>query len=216
MLGGIKDGVATVRVALLLLLLAGSGFALVGCGGGGGGGGGGEETTVERTSGGETTAERTSGGETTSARTAGGETTAARGGEVTTAQFASANLTLTPSGDSGVSGNANITDTPGGVEVALDVQGLLTQPGTEHVAHIHEGGTCADERAGNGAPVLYPLDPLVAKEDGTASSATSLDGVAIRQLTSGAPKYVNVHAEPTGEAGVVPPGIACADIPMGG
>ena len=203
MLGGIKDKVATVRIALLLLLLAGSGFALVGCGGGGGGGG--EETT----------AERTSGGETTSARTVGGETTAARG-EVTTAQFASTNLTLTPSGDSGVSGNANITDTPGGVEVALDVQGLLTQPGTEHVAHIHEGGTCADERAGNGAPVLYPLDPLVAKEDGTASSATSLDGVALRQLTSGAPKYVNVHAEPTGEAGVVPPGIACADIPMGG
>ena len=204
MLGGIKDKVATVRIALLLLLLAGSGFALVGCGGGGGGGGG-EETT----------AQRTSGGETTSARTVGGETTAARG-EVTTAQFASTNLTLTPSGDSGVSGNANITDTPGGVEVALDVQGLLTQPGTEHVAHIHEGGTCADERAGNGAPVLYPLDPLVAKEDGTASSATSLDGVALRQLTSGAPKYVNVHAEPTGEAGVVPPGIACADIPMGG
>jgi hypothetical protein len=204
MLGGIKDEVATVRIALLLLLFAGSGFALVGCGGGGGGGGG-EETT----------AERTSGGETTSARSVGGETTAARG-EVTTAQFASANLTLTPSGDSGVSGNANITDTPGGVEVALDVQGLLTQPGTEHVAHIHEGGTCADERAGNGAPVLYPLDPLVAKEDGTASSATSLDGVALRQLASGAPKYVNVHAEPTGEAGVVPPGIACADIPMGG
>ena len=204
MLGGIKDKVATGRIALLLLLLAGSGFALVGCGGSDGGGGG-EETT----------AERTSGGETTSARTVGAETTAARG-EVTTAQFAAANLTLTPSGDSGVSGNANITDTPGGTNVALDVQGLLTQPGTEHVAHIHEGGTCADERAGNGAPVLYPLDPLVAKEDGTASSATSLDGVALRQLTSGAPKYVNVHAEPTGEAGVVPPGIACADIPMGG
>ena len=204
MLGRVKNEIATVRIALLLLLLAGSGFALVGCGGGGGGGGG-EETT----------AERTSGGETTSARTVGGETTAARG-DVTTAQVASTNLTLTPSGDSGVSGNANITDTPGGVNVALDVQGLLTQSGTEHVAHIHEGGTCADERAGNGAPVLYPLDPLVAREDGTASSATSLDGVTLEQLTSGAPKYVNVHAEPTGEAGAVPPGIACADIPRGG
>jgi Cu/Zn superoxide dismutase len=98
--------------------------------------------------------------------------------------------------------------------VALDVQGLLTQPGTEHVAHIHEGGTCADDRAGNGAPVLYPLDPLIAQEDGTASSATSLDGVTLEQLTSGAPKYVNVHAEPTGEG--VPSGIACADIPGSG
>jgi len=188
-------------IAVLLLLLVGSVFALGGCGGGGGG----EETT----------AERTSGGETTSARAVGGETTAARG-EITTAEFAFANLTLAPIGYSGVSGNANITDAPGGVDVALDVQGLLTQPGTEHVAHIHEGGSCADERAGNGAPVLYPLDPLIAKEDGTASSATSLDGVTLRQLTSGPPKYVNVHAESTGEEGVVPPGIACADIPGAG
>ena len=191
-----------LRIVSLLLLLAGSILALVGCGGGGGGGGG------------ETTSQRTTGGETTSARTAGGETSAARGG-VTTAEFASTNLTLTPSGDSGVSGNAYITDTPGGVDVALDVQGLLTQTGTEHVAHIHEGGTCADDRAGNGAPVLYPLDPLIAQPDGTASSATSLDGVTLRQLTSGAPKYVNVHAEPPGD-GSVPPGIACADIPGSG
>ena len=108
-------------------------------------------------------------------------------------------------------GNANITDTPGGVEVALAVEGLLTAPGTQHVAHIHEGGTCADDRADNGAPVQYPLDPLISLEDGTASSATSIEGVTLEQLTSGAPKYVNVHAEPTGVG--VPPGIACADLP---
>jgi hypothetical protein len=203
MMGRVKNEIATVRIALLLLLLAGSGFALVGCGGGGGG----EETT----------APRTTGVETTSARTVRGETSAARG-EVITAQAAFTNLMLTPSRGTEVSGNVNITDTPGGLEVALDVKSLPTEGGTErtteHVAHIHEGGTCADDRAGNGAPVLYPLEPLVAKKDGTASSATSLEGVSLRQLASGAPKYVNVHDEPTGEE--IPPGIACADIPRGG
>ena len=98
--------------------------------------------------------------------------------------------------------------------MALHVEGLLTPPGTEHVAHIHEGGTCADDRADYGAPVLYPLDPLITLEDGTASSATSVEGVTLDELTSGAPKYVNVHAEPTGEG--VPPGIACADLPETG
>src|SRR5919205_1002225 len=87
---------------------------------------------------------------------------------------------------------SSLTSTPGGVEVKLDIQNLIGEEvGTEHIAHIHEGGTCADDRAGNGAPVLYPLDPLIAQEDGTASSATSLDGVTLEQLTSGAPKYVN-------------------------
>jgi hypothetical protein len=191
-LGEPKRKIATIRIALMLLLLAISVLALAGCGGEG-----------EEKGGGETTG---AGGETTGA---GGDTTAAGG--VTTAEFAVTNVSLTPSRDSGVVGNANITDTPGGVEVALNVEGLLTPPGTEHVAHIHEGGTCADDRADNGAPVLYPLDPLITLEDGTASSATSIEGATLEQLTSGAPKYVNVHAEPTGEG--VPPGIACADLP---
>ena len=42
----------------------------------------------------------------------GGETTSAGG--VTTAELAVANVSLTPSRDSGVVGNANITDTPAG------------------------------------------------------------------------------------------------------
>ncbi len=176
-----------------------------------------EETgggTTSATAGGETTA---SGGETTSAggeRTsaAGGETTAAAAGETTAAEFAATDLSLLPSRDSGVSGNANVTDAPARVWVALEVQGLLTQPGTEHVAHVHEGGTCDDDRAGNGAPIRYPLDPLLTQGDGTASSATPLDGVGLEQLTSGAPKYVDVHAEPVG-GGIISPAIACADLP---
>jgi hypothetical protein len=145
-----------------------------------------------------------------STTSAGGETTGT-GEETTTAELAATSLELTQSRDSGVVGNANLTDTSGGVEVTVAVEGLLTTPGTPQVAHIHEVGTCADDRADNGAPVQYPLDPLITLEDGTASSATLIEGVTLEQLTSGAPKYVNVHAEPTGEG--VPPGIACADLP---
>jgi hypothetical protein len=97
--------------------------------------------------------------------------------------------------------------------VIVAVEGLRTWPGTEHVAHIHEGGTCADDRAGNGAPVKYPLDPLIAPWNvwnGTASSATSIEGVTLEQLSVGPPKYVDVHSEQTGYARQ---GIACADLP---
>ncbi len=124
------------------------------------------------------------------------------------------NLELTSSWDSGVRGAMRLTDTPGGVEVALNAQNLPTQPGTEHIAHIHEGGTCADDRSDNGAPVMYGLDPLYTGEDGTASSATSISGVTFGQLFSDPPRYVNVHAELPGE--VSPPGIACADLPLRG
>ena len=189
--------IAATRAALLLLLAVPV-SVLGGCFGGGGGG---EQTTTEGTDGAETTPARTVGGDTTTGR-----------GEITTAEVAATNVKLTPSRDSGVVGNATITDTPGGVEVALDVEGLPTRPGTAHVAHIHEGGTCAGDRAGNGAPVQYPLDPLITGEDGSASNATTIEGASLEQLTSGTPKYVNVHAETPNE-GVVPPGIACADLP---
>ena len=167
--------------AVLLVLAV---LVLGGCGGGGSSGGGGEE---------ETTSASTSGGETTSVETA------------------SRTVDLTASRDSGVTGTATLTDTPGGVEVALDVQGLADQPGTEHLAHIHEGGTCADDRADNGATVLYGLDSLYTGDDGTALSSTSIADVTLDELLSGPAKYVNVHAEATGEG--VPPGISCADLP---
>jgi len=217
-LGQTRRETATARIASMLLLAISMLALLGGCfGSGEEEKGGGEEAAAEET-GGETTS-TAAGGETTSA--ARGERTSAAGGErtstvlegeITTTEFAATNLSLLPSRDSGVVGNANITDTPAGVAVVLDVRGLLTQPGTEHVAHIHEGGTCADDRVGNGAPILYPLDPLVAQGNGTASSVTSLEGVTLEQLTSSAPGYIDVHAEPIGE-GVISPSIACADLP---
>jgi Cu/Zn superoxide dismutase len=84
------------------------------------------------------------------------------------------------------------------------------QVGTEHPAHIHEGGTCADDRAGNGAPVQYPLNSVITEQGGTGASTTEVSGVTVAQLFSGEAKYINVHAEQTGNE--TPPGIACADL----
>ncbi len=204
-----KEGTA-IRIAPMLLLAV---LALVlgGCFGGGGkeeeGGGGGGESATKETGSGKTTSSQATGGETT-------VTGLGVSGGTTTAELAVMNLELTPSRDSGVSGTVRITDTPGGVEVALNAQNLPTQPGTEHNAHIHEGGTCADDRSNNGAPVVYGLDPLYTGEEGTAASATSISGVTFGQLFSDPPRYVNVHTELTGA--VAPPGIACVDLPLRG
>jgi Cu/Zn superoxide dismutase len=114
-----------------------------------------------------------------------------------------------------VSGSARLTDArDGGVQVELYVQNLQDQPGTEHIAHIHQGGTCADDRAGNGAPVEYPLDSIITLQDGTGSSTTTIPNVTVAELLSGAPKYINVHAEQTGSE--TPPGISCADLSSAG
>ncbi len=168
-----------------VLLLAASLLILGGCGGGGTSSGEGEETTSA----------------TTSSR------------ETTSAGLASRAVNLTPSRDSGVSGTASFTDdTNGGVQVQLSMQNLpqIEQPGTQHITHIHEGGTCADDRADNGAPVEYPLNTVVTQQDWTGLSTTTLSGVTVDTLFSGSPKYINVHA--VAETNETPPGISCADL----
>ncbi len=124
------------------------------------------------------------------------------------AQGSGQTLQLTPSRDSGVSGTATLTETGGGVEVVLDVQGL-PKDGIEHMAHIHEGATCADDRAGQGGEVKYPLESVVAEGD-TGSSTSTVDAT-FDELFGGEPYYVNVHAEQT-DPEAVPLGIACADV----
>jgi CHRD domain len=124
------------------------------------------------------------------------------------AQTSTQTLELTPSRDSGVSGTATLTETEAGLEVQLDVQGLPSAEGTEHIAHIHEGATCADDRAGRGAPAEFPLKSVV-NEGGAGSSTSTIDD-SLDELSGDVPHYVNVHAEMTGEG--TPPGIACADV----
>jgi hypothetical protein len=180
---------ATLLLALTVVAILG----IFGCGSVGGGGG---DTSS------------TGKGETTST-TIGGQ-------EVTSVRAPSTTIKLTPSRDSGVSGTATLTETPGGLEVKLDIQNLVgDEIGTEHIAHIHEGGTCADDRAGNGAPVRYPLTSVITAQDGTGTSTTVLQGgLTLDQLSSGPPKYINVHAAQTGNE--TPPGIACGDLSSSG
>ncbi len=148
----------------------------------------------------------------------GDEQTAAEpttGGETTSAEVARMSVVeLTPSRDSGVRGAATFTDTSGGVEVVLSVQNLQDQPGTAHLAHIHTGGTCADDRAGNPARVEYPFNVVFTGPDGTGMSTTMIPEVTVAELFTGTPKYVHVHARQIGDE--PPPGISCGDLPVRG
>jgi len=118
-------------------------------------------------------------------------------------------LELTPSNGSGVGGTARLAETGRGVEVRLNLEGL-PEDGVEHLAHIHKGATCADDRAGNGAPVEFPLESVVA--EGGVGSSTSITDATFDELLGGEePYYVNVHAEQT-DPETVPPGVACADV----
>jgi Cu/Zn superoxide dismutase len=168
--------------ASVLLLLAVLIFALGGCGG----------------------------GDISSASKEGTTTAKAGGGRTVPAEMVAATVLFTPSQDSGVNGLATLTETENGVEVTLSIQNLPDQPGTEHLAHIHEGGTCADDRAGNSAPVRYPLGSITTGRGGIGSSTTVIPDLTVTQLFSNAPKYINVHAEKTDDE--VPPGISCADL----
>jgi hypothetical protein len=118
---------------------------------------------------------------------------------------------LTPSRDSGVSGTAYLTDVEGGVRVQLSMKGL-PEAGVKHINHIHGGGTCADDRAGRTAPVTIPLNAVMAREDGTGSATTTIEGVTVAELFSqGKERFILLHAK-TEEGQGVPPGISCADL----
>ncbi len=120
-------------------------------------------------------------------------------------------LELTPSRDSGVSGTATLTEVGGQLQVQLNVQGL-PEDGVEHIAHIHTDATCADDRADQGGPVEFPLEDVVAQ--GNAGSSTATLDTTFSDLSDGTERYVNVHAENTGEG--VPPGVACGDLAFAG
>jgi hypothetical protein len=118
---------------------------------------------------------------------------------------------LTPSRDSGVSGSATLTDVEGGVRVELNMRGL-PEAGVKHINHIHGGGTCADDRAGRTAPVTIPLNPVMAREDGTGSATTTIEGVTLAELFGkDKDRFILLHAK-TKEGQGVPPGISCADL----
>ena len=65
-----------------------------------------------------------------------------------------AKVSLAPANESGVSGTATFTDTSGGIEIGLDVQGL-PDPGETYLTHIHPG-SCAGETAGDAEDHAHP------------------------------------------------------------
>lgn len=135
----------------------------------------------------------------------------ASGGHVIAQGMQSAEVELTPSRDSGVSGIATLTDVQEGVEVELKMRGL-PEAGVEHINHIHAGGTCADDRAGRTAPVTIPLNNVVARDDGTGSATTTVADVTLAELfAADKERFVLLHAK-TEKGQGVPPGIACADL----
>jgi hypothetical protein len=122
-----------------------------------------------------------------------------------------AEVTLTPSRDSGVRGSATLKGVAGGVKVTLQMRNL-PEPGVKHINHIHAGGTCADDRAGRTAPVTIPLKTITAQKDGTGSATTIIKGISLAQIfRENRERFILLHAKAEKGEGV-PPGIACADL----
>jgi hypothetical protein len=138
---------------------------------------------------------------------------------------------LAPMNGSGVTGTATFTDVAQGVRVDLSVQGL-PDPSASYLTHIHPG-SCADEQEGGEeehdsnhedrhadhdqaaehdegtmAEIEYPLPPISPDPEGRGITTTVLEGVTVERLFSGSPKYINVHAEGSGN----PPAIACSPL----
>jgi len=137
-----------------------------------------------------------------------GETTA---GDAPT-EARTAVVPLRPVGGSGVEGEAVLEEIAGGVEVRLKLRNL-PQPGTAYLAHIHEGtcagearegGTGHDEHA-HGGGIEHPLSMVGADRRGVGSSRTLVWDVGLRELLSGPPRHINVHAPGSGN----PPALAC-------
>jgi Cu/Zn superoxide dismutase len=122
-----------------------------------------------------------------------------------------AEVTLTPSRDSGVRGSATLKGVAGGVKVTLQMRNL-PEPGVKHINHIHAGGTCADDRAGRTAPVTIPLKTITVQKDGTGSATTILKYISVAELfREDRERFILLHAKAEKGEGV-PPGISCADL----
>jgi len=122
-----------------------------------------------------------------------------------------AEVTLTPSRDSGVRGSATLKGVARGVKVTLQMRNL-PEPGVKHINHIHAGGTCADDRAGRTAPVTIPLKTITVQKDGTGSATTILKDISVAELfREDRERFILLHAKAEKGEGV-PPGISCADL----
>ena len=122
------------------------------------------------------------------------------GGGVLAQEPQGVTLQLKPSRDSGVSGTATLADVEGGARIELNMRDL-PEGGVEHINHLHEPGTCEDDRAGNPAPATIPLTTIVANEDGTGSAVTTLEDVTVDEIFDpNKERYLAFHSEARGNA----------------
>jgi Cu/Zn superoxide dismutase len=147
-------------------------------------------------------------------------------------------LELPPTNNSGVSGSATFRKKATETRVELELRDLPepneiylahVHPGScedeehsdapesepaDHHSHEyrHEGHADAhvQEQSHKATTdgIEYPLTPVESNAAGAGSSTTVLDGVALNELLSDGPKYLNVHAAGSGD----PPQLACADL----
>jgi hypothetical protein len=154
----------------------------------------------------------------------GGSGRTPQGGSTEGPRATFANLDLSPTGGSGAKGSAAFAKTAAGTRIELELRGL-PEPGETYLAHIHPG-TCEDEQHAeapggetsdhhdehghweNIGAIEYPLTPVESDARGKGSSTTVLQGVALDELFSHGPKYLNVHAAGSGD----PPQLACAGL----
>jgi LPXTG-motif cell wall-anchored protein len=109
------------------------------------------------------------------------------------------NVTMGPTGGSGVSGTAQLTGMGNQTQVVVTVQGA--PPNGTHVNHIHTG-SC--EQMGG---IAFPLTDLRIDSTGRGSATTTVS--ATLATIQGAAHYVNVHAGPA----LPSPGVSCGNIP---
>ena len=147
-------------------------------------------------------------------------------------------LELPPTNNSGVSGSATFTKAATGTRVELKLRGLPepdenylahVHPGScedhdhpnspegetaDHDSHEHghEEHADAHEKGENyevtAEGIVYPLTPVESNASGEGSSTIMLDGVALDELLSHGPRYLNVHAAGSGD----PPQLTCVDL----
>jgi hypothetical protein len=142
-----------------------------------------------------------------------------------------AEVGLAPMNGSSTGGLATFTDVAQGVRVDLNVHSL-PGPRAIYLTHIHPG-TCEDEQTDEEdeskehdsndehaqaehedtmEEIEYPLLPITPDPEGRGHTTDVLEGVTVEQLFSGSPKYINVHAEGSGN----PPSIACSQMNIEG
>jgi hypothetical protein len=147
-------------------------------------------------------------------------------------------LELPPTNNSGVSGRATFTKAATGTRVELELKGLPEpnenylahlHPGScedeqhskaqesktaDHHSHeySHEGHADAhvqeESHKATAEEIVYPLTPVESNAAGEGSSNTVLEGVALGELHSHGPRYLNVHAAGSGD----PLQLTCADL----